>query len=403
MSEINQNALQSEIRLALINGKVNACPMAVRVAWHAAGTFSKEDNTGGTNGATMRFAPEANDPANAGLSIIRDMLHPVQVNNPGLSAADLWVAAGASAIEFSGGPKIPIGFGRTDAPDESYCPPNGRLPDASQGAEHIRQVFYRMGFNDREIVALSGAHTLGRCHSSRSGFDGPWTSTPLTFNNEYFKNLVELQWQPRKWDGPLQYEDVATQKLMMLPSDMALINDPEFAVWTRKYAEDQNLFFEDFSAAFSKLLALNTPPVCSHFVKKGPDASDEFRENAMHGSLEKVQQLSSVADVHAGESSSGRTALHKAAYWGHAHVVDYLIDTLHLNVNAVDFNGDTPLHDAARFAHDKVVEKLIASGADLAAKNKAGQTPLEVAVEYSSTSTANKHDVVIQKLRSASA
>lgn len=39
-----------------------------------------------------------------------------------------------------------------------------QLPDASQGAEHLREVFYRMGFNDREIVALSGAHTLGRCH-----------------------------------------------------------------------------------------------------------------------------------------------------------------------------------------------------------------------------------------------
>lgn len=31
-----------------------------------------------------------------------------------------------------------------------------------------------MGFNDNEIVALSGAHALGRCHVDRSGFDGPW-------------------------------------------------------------------------------------------------------------------------------------------------------------------------------------------------------------------------------------
>jgi cytochrome c peroxidase len=29
-----------------------------------------------------------------------------------------------------------------------------------------------MGFNDQEIVALSGAHALGRCHSDRSGFKG---------------------------------------------------------------------------------------------------------------------------------------------------------------------------------------------------------------------------------------
>ena len=28
--------------------------------------------------------------------------------------------------------------------------------------DHLRNVFYRMGFGDEGIVALSGAHTLGR-------------------------------------------------------------------------------------------------------------------------------------------------------------------------------------------------------------------------------------------------
>lgn len=75
-----------------------------------------------------------------------------------------------------GGPKIEFTPGRTDATSESSCPPNGRLPDATQGAQHIRDVFYRMGFTDREITALNGGgHTIGRCHPDRSGFTGPWT------------------------------------------------------------------------------------------------------------------------------------------------------------------------------------------------------------------------------------
>lgn len=32
--------------------------------------------------------------------------------------------------------------------------PTGRLPDATQGPQHLRQIFGRMGFNDQEIVAL---------------------------------------------------------------------------------------------------------------------------------------------------------------------------------------------------------------------------------------------------------
>lgn len=75
---VNVDALRSEIRMCLINQKANACPIAMRMAWHAAGTFDSVTGTGGCNGATMRFAPESNDPANAGLSIIRDLLLPVK-------------------------------------------------------------------------------------------------------------------------------------------------------------------------------------------------------------------------------------------------------------------------------------------------------------------------------------
>lgn len=149
-----------------------------------------------------------------------------------------------------GGPVIPWRGGRTDKPPTlkaSEIPPNGRLPDATQGSDHLRAVFYRMGFDDKDIVALSGAHALGgffrirgassdggkvwllddcsnpthiytgRCHPDRSGFDGPWTFTPTKFTNQYFIQLKDNVWTPKKWNGPLQYED-PTGSLMMLPT-----------------------------------------------------------------------------------------------------------------------------------------------------------------------------------------
>lgn len=76
----------------------------------------------------------------------------------------------------AGGPRVPVRLGRTDDETPVRCPvAHGRLPDASQGADHLRQVFGRMGFNDQEIVALSGAHTLGRCHAVRGAFPPPRT------------------------------------------------------------------------------------------------------------------------------------------------------------------------------------------------------------------------------------
>lgn len=53
-------------------------PVLVRLAWHASGTYDKETGTGGSNGATMRFAPEGDHGANAGLKHARDFMEPVK-------------------------------------------------------------------------------------------------------------------------------------------------------------------------------------------------------------------------------------------------------------------------------------------------------------------------------------
>lgn len=382
LSRAASAAASAEIRHALINRKANACPMAARVAWHSAGTYDAGDSTGGTDGATMRFEPEKSDPANAGLSIIRDMLHPVIVNHPELSEADLWGLAGAMAVEFLGGPTVPYTFGRTDDGDGRRCPAHGRLPDAAQGAEHLRSVFGRMGFTDDEIVALSGAHTLGRCHLVRSGYDGPWTHNALKFDNEYFRNLMTLEWQKKDWDGPEQYEDVATTSLMMLPTDMALRDDPIFKVVAQKYADDEPAFFEAFAAAFGKLLALGAPVPEDKTPSDAENQSASFREYAMHGSVDMCKRLADGADVHEAEPSSGRTALHKAAWWGHVPVACYLLHTCELKPNSLDFNGDTALHDAARFGHVELSQVLLTAGADLTIVNKEGQSPHATALEY---------------------
>lgn len=206
----------------------------------------------------MRFAPEINHGGNAGLDKAQKWLESIKRKHPNISYADIWILAGIVAIEEMAGPKINFTPGRTDSadattPGDDAPTPDGRLPDGDKGAQHLRDIFYRQGFNDQEIVALSGAHALGRCHTDRSGFDGPWTRAPTTFSNEYFRVLYEEEWVKRKWDGPPQYENKDGKDLMMLETDMCLKSDPEFSKWAKAYKDDGELFERHFAAAAEKL------------------------------------------------------------------------------------------------------------------------------------------------------
>lgn len=71
----------------------------IRLAWHCSGTYDKNGCTGGSDGARMRFDPEASWGANAGLKpVAQKALEPVKKQFPGISYADLYTYAG----EYSG-------------------------------------------------------------------------------------------------------------------------------------------------------------------------------------------------------------------------------------------------------------------------------------------------------------
>ena len=161
----------------------------VRLAFHAAGTYSA-DGTGGSNGGRLRFSPESTDPASAGLQrAVRSLLPFTQGNYTGIvTMADLITLAGVTAVEVSGGPVISAWrAGRTDALNGKTSPPNGRLPEATRDAAHIKDVFARLGFTPEETVALLGAHVLGGCHPQNSGFVGPWVRNNRQFTNAFFR------------------------------------------------------------------------------------------------------------------------------------------------------------------------------------------------------------------------
>lgn len=93
----------------------------------------------GSNYATMRFEPEAKHGANAGLAVARELMEGIKKEFPWISYGDLWTLGGVCAIQEMGGPKIPWRPGRIDG-FSAQATPDGRLPDAAQGAQHLRNV-----------------------------------------------------------------------------------------------------------------------------------------------------------------------------------------------------------------------------------------------------------------------
>jgi len=247
-----------------------------------------------------------------------------------LSWGDLIVLTGNTAIESMGGPILGFCGGRIDDPDGSNswelgptdhqqqiapCPINGRCEpplgtdtvgliyvnpegvmanhNPTESAPEIRRVFARMDMNDSETVALiGGGHSFGRTHGAcpagagpspkedpynpwpglcsngtfTSGLNGPWTATPTTWGNDYFRNLLTYNYElvPSP-GGAKQFEPTpgqgAPDDIMMLTTDIALLQDVKYKALVQEFAETQAQLNNAFSHAWYKLTTRDMGPV----------------------------------------------------------------------------------------------------------------------------------------------
>ena len=223
---------ESEVK-EVIKGQIEKknAPGLLRLAFHDSGTFCKETKTGGVSGSitnSKELVREEND----GLQKSADRVLDLRKMLDGVSLSDIIAVSGAVAVEICDGPVIEVGLGRVD---DFEAAPKGRLPDEGDGIEDLRKTFERMGLSLKDLVVLSGAHTLGDAREK------PFTEDRLTFNNSYFVNLT-------KKDLPLS--------LGRFKSDEALSGNPEAFQLVKQYAEDEQLFFKDFSDSYQKMTNL---------------------------------------------------------------------------------------------------------------------------------------------------
>jgi hypothetical protein len=84
---------------------------------------------------------------------------------------------------------------------------------------------------------------------------------------------------------------------MVLPTDMVLIEDESFKTYVEAYTTNEALFRKDFAKAFGQLISLGCLAHCQPGaggkldINESPSANKDFRDLAMHGSVERMKAL----------------------------------------------------------------------------------------------------------------
>jgi len=173
-----------------------------------------------------------------------------------------------------------------------YLNPEGPMgvPDPVGSAANVRDAFARMGMNDTQTVALiGGGHAFGKTHGAcpagpggfnasspdgpwpgdcgtgkgadtfTSGFEGPWTTEPTKWDNEFFRVMVDNQWEKIKgpgghWQWRVTDRASPYANVMRLTSDIALLHDESFAKISHDFASDQSQLDVAFAQAWDQLV-----------------------------------------------------------------------------------------------------------------------------------------------------
>lgn len=213
--------------------------------------------------STKDNTAEKDSPGNLslrGYEVIDDAKEQLEEQCPGIvSCADIVAMAARDAVFWAGGPVYDIPKGRKDGM-RSRIEDTINLPFPTFNASELIRSFGQRGFTAQEMVALSGAHTLGvaRCAS----FKNRLSEADPTMDSDFARRLsrtcsagdnAEQPFDPTRNTFDNFYFNTLTRKSGLLFSDQALYAHPRTRNVVNAYAMNQALFFLDFQQAMVKM------------------------------------------------------------------------------------------------------------------------------------------------------
>ncbi|KAH9668223.1 peroxidase [Citrus sinensis] len=216
---------------------------------------------------TSSFTGEKSASANAnsirGFEVIDSVKSKVESLCPGVvSCADILAVAARDSVVAFGGPSWTVQLGRRDSTTASSSAVNTNIPSPLMDLNDLISNFAKKGLSAKEMVALSGAHTIGqaRCLLFRqriynetnidsefatslksncpsSGGDDNLSSldatSPVLFDNGYFRDLVNNKG--------------------VFHSDQQLFNGGSTDSQVTTYSTNIGTFYADFANAMVKM------------------------------------------------------------------------------------------------------------------------------------------------------
>jgi len=232
------------------------------LAMQCSSTFRVTDYQGGCNGARIRFSPESSWQMNTGMDKALQILEPIKEKyGDSLSWADLIVLAGNVAIEeaTAGTEKLSFCGGRTDAENGKGSESLQPTDNYSITMEEFKLNKKILGLTDRENVALM-ANLRSTEQMKRLGYQGSYTENAGVLSNDYFKVLINNNWEPavavdiEDETEVKMYKAIGKENVYMTQTDLYLKYDANYLNIAQEYAADNKLFLSEFTSAWTKVM-----------------------------------------------------------------------------------------------------------------------------------------------------
>ncbi|GLT38473.1 hypothetical protein SLA2020_127210 [Shorea laevis] len=200
-----------------------------------------------------------------GFNVVDDIKARLEKACPGVvSCADILAIAARDSVVILGGPFWKVRLGRRDSLTASRAAANTSIPAPTSNLSALISSFSAQGLSLKDLVALSGSHTIGlaRCTSFRariyndSNIDASFAKSlqkkcPKSGND----NVLEpLDFQTPTCFDKLYYDNLLKKK-GLLHSDQELFNGTSTSAESlvKNYAQDASEFFKDFAEGMVKM------------------------------------------------------------------------------------------------------------------------------------------------------